>query len=177
MPGSPRWDIVLASLRATSPPRSGEPLRSLVRAQLGRWWLHFALGSAAVIAMFGGAFIWLDDDEFTRAAGVVALGVLPIAGVGHLVDYLMVRLLAREGEMVVAWVEPLGRKRYMLHFCNGERRARWRTGREIDLHVETTATVLYHPHRRAAFAWAANTCGAAHQAPGKPARARARVRR
>jgi hypothetical protein len=148
-----------------------------MRAQLGRWWLHSALGFAAVIAIGGGTFALVGDDEFTRGAGAVALGVLPILGVGFLVEYLMVWLLAREGQMAIASVEPLGGRRYMLHFCNGDRRARWRPGLALDLGLETTVTVLYHPHRRAAFAWAANTCGTARQAPGKPARARARVRR
>jgi hypothetical protein len=34
---APTWDRELAGLQATPPPRSGEPLRRLVRAQLGRW--------------------------------------------------------------------------------------------------------------------------------------------
>ena len=173
----PQWDRELASLHATTPPRSGEPLRRLVRAQLGRWWLQRAFGFAAVIAIGGGAFALFSDDEFTRGAGAVALGVLPVLGVGHLVEYLKVGLLAREGQMAIARVEPLGGKRYMLHFCDGDRRARWSPGLELDLNLETTATVLYHPHRRVAFAWAAKTSGAARQAPGKPARATARVRR
>lgn len=60
------------------PPRSGEPLRRLLRAQLGRWWLHSPLGFAAVIAIGGGAFAWAVDDEFKRGVETVALGVLPI---------------------------------------------------------------------------------------------------
>jgi hypothetical protein len=56
----------------------------------------------------GGTFALVGDDEFTRSAGAIALGVLPILGVGHLVEYLMVWLLAREGQMAIARVEPLG---------------------------------------------------------------------
>ena len=98
MPASPAWDRELASLHATMPPRSGEPLRRLMHAQLGRWWLQRAFGFAVVIAIGGGAFALFSDDEFTRGAGAIALGVLPILGVGHLVEYLKVGLLAREGQ-------------------------------------------------------------------------------
>jgi len=69
-----------------------------MRAQLGRWWLQRTLGFAAVIAIGGGAFALFGDDEFTRSAGAIALGVLPILGVGHLVEYLKVWLL------MVSWV-------------------------------------------------------------------------
>ena len=69
MPASPAWERELAGLHATLPPRSGEPLRRLMRAQLGPRWLHSALGFAAVIAIGGGAFAWAVDDEFTRSVG------------------------------------------------------------------------------------------------------------
>jgi hypothetical protein len=36
----PAWERELAGLHATLPPRSGEPLQRLMRARLGRWWLH-----------------------------------------------------------------------------------------------------------------------------------------
>lgn len=77
-----------------------------MRAQLGRWWLHSALGFAAVIAIGGGAFAWAADDEFTRGVGTVALRVLAILIVGQLVEYVMVWLLARDGQLAIAWAEP-----------------------------------------------------------------------
>lgn len=73
-PASPAWERELAALHATLPPRSGEPLRRLMRAPLSRWWLHSALGFAAVIAIGGGAFAWAVDGEFTRAWGRLRWG-------------------------------------------------------------------------------------------------------
>jgi hypothetical protein len=46
----PVWERELAGLHATLPPRPGELLRRLMRAQLA-WWLRSALGFAAVIAI------------------------------------------------------------------------------------------------------------------------------
>jgi hypothetical protein len=103
-----------------------------------------------VIAIGGGAFAWAVDDEFTRGVGTVALGVLPILVVGHLVEYVMVWLLARDGQMAIAWVEPLGRRPFGVR-CRSHRkgRDRGRDGRGRDRNSDGERAAATGTSRRA----------------------------